>query len=51
MQPEKPRELKYRELETGLCAPCLPGLLFRGAEDSAFLVKSMSAQDLFETFI
>ena len=51
MQPKERRELKYRELETGLRAPSLPGLLFKGAEDSASLVKSMSAQDLFETCI
>jgi len=51
MQSGEPRELKYRELETGLQAPSLPGLLFKGAEDSASLVKSMRAQDLFETFI
>lgn len=51
MKPRQPRKPKYRELETGLCAPSLPGLLFKGAEDSASLVKRMSAQDLFETFI
>lgn len=50
MQPGQPRELTYRELETGLRALSLPGLVFKGAEDSAALVKLMAAQDLSEAY-